>query len=634
MISSEGGRGEGGRDGSTRRHAYSRLVTRHSSSARALEPNAQDLDADRRDRTAISRFVRDRYKYAWSANVDYIYELAWTLYTHIGMINVTRKQRLDDIVVYNYKYSIEIELIQGLKRAKLTRDANFEYEERGFRSRIALRRKDPLRVRIELGCEKVTEPGFLPVHEDMRSFEEWFDGLETTQYRDCIFRTTRFSLAFWRQGSFWYVYNPYRCDEFGLWHEDGSACIVKFCSKDSMRRHLIILLLRAYRYDVPTSDDFQVDRFSERYMFDVDIFGVTFRCCQLHDLKLLQRGPPPGVPSRADECLSDSLVEDLASDEIDRGEIDREEKSNDSQEPKRERLAWLKSHRVTWSRCSGAAAAAAAAAAGRRKRPTSINVAPTSTECKPKWHQYTVEEPDRLYSLWGEIHVTDGMFDEANRGMQTYACYVVCAGMTRIVAPEYWSSKILDVIVMCGDRYYARSKHEAELKSAKREYAHVACWNKYLSDRFKIGETLFEARMLPAICGKLYGKSSECLWTILERAFSDYHFAILTCESACLGLFKFCGTYYVCDVNSFGPPLFRYGAGTVYLLRATSFRKFVTVLVLTIGSYESSRFALNPVEILRILEMDPTFDPRAMTDKRIRLRRSAVRACKRTTRTK
>lgn len=505
-----------------------------------------------------------------------------------------QKQCLDDIVVYNYKYSIEIELVQKMTRTPVVEDADFKYEESSLRGQITLGRKDPLRVRIELGCEKVTNQGHASVHKDTRELEEWFDKLEP-RFRDCILRTTRFSLAFWREGLFWYVYNPYRCDEFGLWDSGGSACIVKFCSKDSLRRHLMILLLRAYAYQVPKAREIGLEEMPEEKngSFDIEIFHVTFHCCQLHDLRLLQRGPPTVAPGRADadECLSDTQDGDLIDD------IQRE-RDNDTDGSKRERFAWLKSHRVTWARC--------AAGGVRRKRDPGI----TSPESKSTWHQYYVEEPERLFSLWGEKHITDGMFDEANRGMQSYACYVVCAGMTRIIAPEYWSPKILDVIVMCGDCYYTRSKLEAEMKSAKREYAHVACWNKYLSDRFKIGETLFEARMLPAICGRLYGRSSECLWALLDRLFSDYHFGILTCETACLGLFKYCGAYYMCDVSSFGPPLFQYGHGTVYLLRATTLRKFLTVLVLTINSYESSRFTLNPVEILRILEVGPSFDSR------------------------
>lgn len=498
-----------------------------------------------------------------------------------------RKQRFDDVVVYNYKYSVELELIREMKDVPVAGGVDWKYVESGLKRQITLPRKDPLKVRVILGCRKITDSACVSVHENVREVEEWFDQLPA-RYRNCILRTTRYSLAFWQDGLFWYLYNPYRCDQFGLWDDDGRACIVKFCSKDSLRRHLMILLLRAYAYEIPRSVD--QDR-PESDTFDIQIFHVTFHCCQLHNLKLLQRGAPR--PSRrVDECPSDPL---------DISEGDLTDKVDDDPRDMREKVAWLKCFRVTWSRCPDST---------RKRRSAKAAV---SDDGKKKWHHYHVEEFNRLFSLWGEIHTTHCMFDEANRGMQMYACYVVCAGMTRIIAPEYWSPKILDVVVMCGDRYYTRSKLEAERKAGSSEFAQVSCWSKYLSDRFEIGGTVFEARMLPSVCGRLYGKSDECLLGSLERMFAEYLFGVLTCESACLGLFKFCGAYYMCDVNSFGPPLFPYGHGASYLMRATSFRKFVTVLVATIGSSDRSRFTLNPVEILKVVEVDPAFDCRAKT---------------------
>lgn len=538
-------------------------------------------------------FNTERYKYAWSANIDYIYDHAWMLFTHIGTINVKAKQRLDDVVVYNYKYSVEIELIQEMKDIA-ARYVNSDYKESDLTKQITLSRKDPLQVRTELSCQKVTDSGYVPVHEDVKELEEWLGAL-TAQYRDCILRTTRFSFAFWQDGLFWYLYNPYRCDEHGFWDNNGRACIVKFCSTDSLRRHLMILLLRGHAYQPIHSRNDDISEIGDDgdVHLDVQVFHVSFHCCQLDNLKLLLRGV--SKKPRYVDYPSDSLeIEDQE-------ETDREEdEEGDPKEP-REKTTWLTRSRATWGKCVPAP----------RKGPDSAEVV-----AKARWHQYFVEEPNRLFSLWGEMHPTDDIFDEANRGMQAYACYTVCAGMTMITAPEYWSPKTLDAIVVCGDRYYTRSKHEAELKSASDGCANASHSFRYLSDRFEIGEILFEARMLPAVRGRLYAKSGECLWGTLERVFSSYHFAVLTCESACLGLFKFCGAYYMCDVNSFGPPLFSYGHGTAYLLRATSFRKFMPVLVLTVGSSERSRFSLNPIEILRIVEMDT--EPRAKTRERRR----------------
>ncbi|KAL6257185.1 hypothetical protein P5V15_012115 [Pogonomyrmex californicus] len=536
-----------------------------------------------------------RYKYAWSANIDYIYDHAWMLYTHIGTINVKAKQRLDDVVVYNYKYNVELELIQEMKDVPAA-NVTFFYRERGLKEQITLRRKDPLRVRVELGCQKVTDPKYMSVHAGVRKIEKWLGKL-AAQYRDCIFRTTRFSLAFWQDGLFWYLYNPYRCDEFGFWDDDGRACIVKFCSADSLRRHLMILLLRAYAHKESSTRDEEPSNVDEEgTFFDVQIFHMTFHSCQLHNLKLCDAFKRS---LRADEAPSDSLeIEDTED-----GRSEDEDEDEDCEDPRESR------ERVTWLRRRGATTWG--------KRDLTKRQKPGSAVRKARWHQYYVEEPNRLFSLWGEIHITDGMFEEVNRGMQAYACYVVCAGMTRITAPECWSPKTLDAIVICGDRYYTYSKRKAESEFANEEFVRgPSRLAKYLSDRFEIGGILFEVRILPAVCGKLYAKSSECLWRTLERTFSSYHFVILTCESACLGLFKFCGAYYVCDVNSYGPPLFQHGYGAAYLLRATSFRKFVPVLVLIIDSPEQSRFSLNPIEILRIVEMDATLKSRAKARER------------------
>jgi len=522
------------------------------------------------------------------------------LFTHIGTINVKAKQRLDDVVVYNYKYSVEIELIEEMKDVKVWHIDIMYEETRPRRREITLSRKDPLQVRVELGCQKITDSGYKSVHKNTKELEERLGKL-ITQYRDCILRTNRFSLAFWQDGLFWYLYNPYRCNEYGFWNDEGRACIIKFCSADSLRRHLMILLLRAHAYEELKSryDNISDNFYETSVHIDVQIFHVSFHCCQLDNLKLLQRGASK-QPRRTDEYPS------LDSLEIEEDETDREEDEQGNPKEPRERATWLRRCRATtWGKCAPA----------NWKRP---GLAKVVVADKARWHQYYVEEPNRLFSLWGEIHITDDIFDEANRGMQTYACYMVCAGMTRIMAPEYWSSKTLDAIVVCGDRYYTRSKHEAEFKSVNDGDAGASHSPKYLSDRFDIGEILFEARMLPAIRGRLYVESSECLWRTLERVFSSYHFAALTCESACLGLFKFCGAYYMCDVNSFGPPLFGYGHGAAYLLRATSFRKFVTVLILIIDSPERSRFILNPIEILRIVEMDTAFESRAKRRHRFR----------------
>lgn len=123
------------------------------------------------------------------------------LYTHIGMMNIKEKQRLDDIVVYNYKYSIEVKLIQELNDVPIVTDIPWDYEERNMKQKMIMERKDLINVKLEIGSEKITDEQKMPVHKGTRKIEEWFDKLKI-RYRNCIIRTTRFSLAFWKDNLF------------------------------------------------------------------------------------------------------------------------------------------------------------------------------------------------------------------------------------------------------------------------------------------------------------------------------------------------------------------------------------------------------------------------------------------------
>lgn len=376
----------------------------------------------------------------------------------MGTINVKEKQRLDDIVVYNYKYSIEVELLRELSDVPVIATVPWDYEEPNLKRKLKLDRKELMNVQVELGSEKITDDQESSVHKGIKAIEDWFDKLKV-RYRNCIFRTTRFCLAFWKDNLFWYLYNPYRCDEFGFWDDDGFACILKFCSRESLRRHLMILLLRAYVHVVPKSsmqkaraeesqpelillgEDAPVVAQPEEQpwqeeSFTVQIYHVTHHCCQIHNLKLLQRT----APRPAQRLVQRKTIDDCPFDPLDvRDPCTIEQEEGDLRDAI-EKPTWLKLYKITWAKCTPLA---------QKKKKASKE----ATGGKMRWHQYVVEESNKLFSLWGELHITDGMFDRENRGMQTYACYVVCAGMTRIMAPEYWSSKTLDVIVMCGDRY-------------------------------------------------------------------------------------------------------------------------------------------------------------------------------------
>ncbi|XP_044576999.1 uncharacterized protein LOC123260113 [Cotesia glomerata] len=193
-----------------------------------------------------------RYKFATSNNIDYIYDLAWMLFLHVGSLSINHKLRLDDVVVYNYNYCVELELVQELKDVEKISGAGFRFLEKGVKIR-AMKRPELMKLTGELGQEKKKLFLDKPVHEGTKEIEQWFDKLPDN-CRNCVFKTGKFALAFWKDGSFWYLYNPYRCDKFGFWDDNGKASVIKFCSRVALRRHLMILLVRAYAYRVNGGD--------------------------------------------------------------------------------------------------------------------------------------------------------------------------------------------------------------------------------------------------------------------------------------------------------------------------------------------------------------------------------------------
>ena len=380
------------------------------------------------------------------------------LFIHMGFINIKKKQILDDVVVYNYKYNIELELVQELKDLPRITNVTWNFVEKAMKKQQERERKELMHVNEEIGSEKNMTHEKVPVHRSTKEIEEWFDKLDL-RYKNCIFRTTRFSLAFWKDGFFWYLYNPFRCDQFGFWDDSGYGCIMKFCSRDSLKRHLMILLLRAYVYEThfeenkPDEENDEEekeevnkeeeslekeaieDQEPKKDVFTIQIFHMIYHCCKIHNIKLLQRGAPKPkmqlVPKKElDTCPEDiiELGDTCMNEEDEFGALDTE---------KIEKQSWLRTMSITWARFSDTK---------KKKKKNQDEIIKNFM-----WHQYYVEEDSKLFSLWGRVSVKDEVFPEENRGRQTYACYMVCAGMTRLIAPEYWTPNTLDAILFCGD---------------------------------------------------------------------------------------------------------------------------------------------------------------------------------------
>ena len=242
------------------------------------------------------------------------------LFVHMGSLNCKQKIRLNDVVVYNYKYSVELELVHEIKDAPEPIKVPQNYVEDDFIDALEFDRPELTKIPEEIGWEKPKYPKPPPVHSCTRKIEKWFDRLPET-YRNCVFRTSKFCLAFWKDGNFWYLYNPYRCDEFGYWCNEGYACMLKFCTRLTLKRHLMILMLRAYSWEPnsPLKFDLSEDMQSSartapekegqedqseksstseesnnepKNDFKVQIYQLIYHDVQIHNMKLLKRKPP------------------------------------------------------------------------------------------------------------------------------------------------------------------------------------------------------------------------------------------------------------------------------------------------------------------------------------------------------
>lgn len=171
----------------------------------------------------------------------------------------------------------------------------------------------------------------------------------------------------------------------------------------------------------------------KKHLLTIQIFQMIYHCCTLNNLKLLEKR---GTNKLTEKRIISEICPDGASDTCDFSTSEDFEENKDPIE----KATWLKLYKITWTRCSNTT--------------TNKKTTKEAEEIvkKTRWHQYFVEESNQMFSLWGSVHINNPIFHLENRGKQVYACYVVGAGMTRIMAPEYWTPKTLDVIVMCGDR--------------------------------------------------------------------------------------------------------------------------------------------------------------------------------------
>lgn len=109
------------------------------------------------------------------------------IFLHVGYLDLREHQRFDDVLVYNYKYSVELELVHELKNVRVVQDVSFEYFERALKRLRQMPRKELTLAKGAFSREKVTDEFGAFVHRESKKIEKWFDALDEI-YSNCIFR--------------------------------------------------------------------------------------------------------------------------------------------------------------------------------------------------------------------------------------------------------------------------------------------------------------------------------------------------------------------------------------------------------------------------------------------------------------
>ncbi|XP_032573973.1 uncharacterized protein LOC6616599 [Drosophila sechellia] len=186
---------------------------------------------------------------------------------------------------------------------------------------------------------------------------------------------------------------------------------------------------------------------------------------------------------------------------------------------------------------------------------------------------FDVELTGRLWSLWGGLHPRAPWFDGKVRGRQTLGCCVVacCVASTFRHLGE-WSGKLLDAIVVNGDRYY-----RASVEQSQRWDLHLGVDDTWCNLSWWPSGTSIVPQPAPEHMSLLEG---------LNYFFTRFQFGVLECQER---RFSFGhsssrdGGYFLFDCSAWDDPLFPDDMGASYVLLAKQLQMLLYCVVVTLN---------------------------------------------------
>ncbi|XP_039149832.1 uncharacterized protein LOC6739151 [Drosophila simulans] len=214
---------------------------------------------------------------------------------------------------------------------------------------------------------------------------------------------------------------------------------------------------------------------------------------------------------------------------------------------------------------------------------------------------FDVELTGRLWSLWGGLHPRAPWFDGKVRGRQTLGCCVVacCVASTFRHLGE-WSGKLLDAIVVNGDRYY-----RASVEQSQRWDLHLGVDDMCSECEFQDLRYLVQLELVAF--GHVYSSPASTEMSLLEGLnyfFTRFQLGVLECQER---RFSFGhsssrdGGYFLFDCSAWDDPLFPDDMGASYVLLAKQLQMLLYCVVVTLNVRRRNvEFRLYNVDVARL----------------------------------
>ncbi|XP_050444843.1 uncharacterized protein LOC126848201 [Cataglyphis hispanica] len=145
-----------------------------------------------------------------------------------------------------------------------------------------------------------------------------------------------------------------------------------------------------------------------------------------------------------------------------------------------------------------------------------------TTSGEDLWHHFP-KLADGVWSIDGNIAMTDERFDEANRGKQSAAIAVMAIVFSKVYQAKYWTPSILDEVIITGDKLHSKCVERLGMDS-------VPLVNEIISEFFLSGRSIVLTIKDCVQAGNLVGRPPKIhdLRTGIDNFFDKYNAGALS----------------------------------------------------------------------------------------------------------